>query len=53
MSDTKLIEMVKMSQSKNERRHEYGSSQTDTGADEQWHSRRAKETFFCNGTLMI
>jgi hypothetical protein len=51
MRDAELVEVVKVSQTEDERRHEDGAGEAGSGAEEKRNTSRAEETFFSDGTL--
>jgi hypothetical protein len=50
--DAELVEVMKVSQTKDERRHENGASETSSRTQKQGNTSGAEKTFFGNGSLM-
>jgi hypothetical protein len=51
VSDTKLVEVIEVGQSKDQRREEDDGLETGTGGEEERDSGRPEQTLFCDGTL--
>lgn len=51
MRNTKLIKVMKVSQTEDERRHEDSAGKAGPGTEEQWNSSRTEKAFFSNRTL--
>lgn len=52
MRDAELVKVMKVSQTKDERRHENGASETSSRTQKQGNTSGTEKTFFGDGSLM-